>query len=155
MGPSDGDLNILRWAYKHAREIARRMPVYRGEYAPEHPAFPEGSEAAAGPADGPVPIDAPKLRYTEADDRAIDEYSKRFGKVLSPSKCSLMTNYPQKRSWNNMAFCKYSEFLIASRLNQPPSQCGTCAMKPREKGGVVDERLNVYGVENLKVAGKY
>jgi len=30
--------------------------------------------------------------------------------------------------------------------------CGTCAMKPRDKGGVVDERLNVYGVQNLKVA---
>jgi choline dehydrogenase-like flavoprotein len=30
---------------------------------------------------------------------------------------------------------------------------GTCAMKPREEGGVVDARLNVYGVEGLKVAG--
>lgn len=29
--------------------------------------------------------------------------------------------------------------------------CGTCAMKPREKGGVVDPRLLVYGVENLRV----
>ncbi|KAJ3798560.1 GMC oxidoreductase-domain-containing protein [Lentinula aff. detonsa] len=29
---------------------------------------------------------------------------------------------------------------------------GTCAMKPRAAGGVVDPRLNVYGVENLKVA---
>ncbi|KAG8212842.1 GMC oxidoreductase-domain-containing protein [Butyriboletus roseoflavus] len=29
---------------------------------------------------------------------------------------------------------------------------GTCAMKPRSKGGVVDARLNVYGVEGLKVA---
>jgi hypothetical protein len=28
-------------------------------------------------------------------------------------------------------------------------------MKPREQGGVVDARLNVYGVQNLKVAGKY
>ncbi|KUL83021.1 hypothetical protein ZTR_09305 [Talaromyces verruculosus] len=28
----------------------------------------------------------------------------------------------------------------------------TCAMKKRELGGVVDERLNVYGVEGLKVA---
>lgn len=26
-------------------------------------------------------------------------------------------------------------------------------MKTREDGGVVDERLNVYGVEGLKVAG--
>ena len=29
--------------------------------------------------------------------------------------------------------------------------CGTCAMLPMEKGGVVDERLKVYGVENLRV----
>ncbi|KAJ7275401.1 GMC oxidoreductase-domain-containing protein [Mycena haematopus] len=29
---------------------------------------------------------------------------------------------------------------------------GTCAMKPRSEMGVVDERLNVYGVEGLKVA---
>lgn len=27
-------------------------------------------------------------------------------------------------------------------------------MKPRGKGGVVDERLNVYGLKGLKVAGK-
>lgn len=26
-------------------------------------------------------------------------------------------------------------------------------MKPRERGGVVDARLNVYGTQNLKVAG--
>jgi len=26
-------------------------------------------------------------------------------------------------------------------------------MKPHNQGGVVDEQLNVYGVENLKVAG--
>ncbi|KAG9312156.1 hypothetical protein JVU11DRAFT_7446 [Chiua virens] len=29
---------------------------------------------------------------------------------------------------------------------------GTCAMKPRQEGGVVDSRLNVYGVKGLKVA---
>lgn len=28
-------------------------------------------------------------------------------------------------------------------------------MKARDKGGVVDERLNVYGTEGLKVAGVY
>ena len=28
-------------------------------------------------------------------------------------------------------------------------------MKPREQGGVVDERLNVYGVQNLKIVGNY
>ncbi|KAF7331512.1 GMC oxidoreductase [Mycena kentingensis (nom. inval.)] len=29
---------------------------------------------------------------------------------------------------------------------------GTCAMKPREQNGVVDGSLNVYGIQNLKVA---
>ncbi|KAJ7761998.1 GMC oxidoreductase-domain-containing protein [Mycena maculata] len=29
---------------------------------------------------------------------------------------------------------------------------GTCAMKSRDQGGVVDSRLNVYGVKNLKIA---
>ena len=28
-------------------------------------------------------------------------------------------------------------------------------MKSRVQGGVVDERLNVYGVQNLKIAGNY
>jgi hypothetical protein len=27
-------------------------------------------------------------------------------------------------------------------------------MKPREQNGVVDSKLNVYGTQNLKVAGK-
>ena len=30
---------------------------------------------------------------------------------------------------------------------------GTCAMKPREKGGVVDKDLNVHLTTNLKIAG--
>ena len=33
------------------------------------------------------------------------------------------------------------------------SQLGTCSMKRREERGVVDSRLNVYGVEGLKIAG--
>lgn len=28
-------------------------------------------------------------------------------------------------------------------------------MKARDKGGVVDERLNVYGVKGLKIAGEF
>lgn len=40
------------------------------------------------------------------------------------------------------------------RQNVNPSYfhpVGTCAMMPRELGGVVDERLKVYGVRNLRV----
>ena len=37
----------------------------------------------------------------------------------------------------------------AGTCNYHPS--GTCAMKPREEGGVVDSRLKVYGTKNLRV----
>ncbi|KAJ3553624.1 hypothetical protein NM688_g3508 [Phlebia brevispora] len=109
------DVALLRWAYKRSREISRRMPCYRGEYAPWHPKFPEGSAAAAGLDVRPVAVDAPDLLYTAEDDKAIEQHMKEY-------------------------------------LNTTWHALGTCAMKPREQGGVVDPRLNVYGVEGLKVA---
>jgi alcohol oxidase len=57
------------------------MPVYRGEVATDHPKFPEGSEAISKPVDEPVPVDAPKIKYTEADNSAIDEYIRNAGNV--------------------------------------------------------------------------
>lgn len=54
-----------------------------------------------------------------------------------------------------MAFCAYILTLLSNviPLHSSIIKIGTCAMKPRDKGGVVDERLNVYGVQGLKVAG--
>ncbi|KAF7327926.1 GMC-OxRdtase-N domain-containing protein [Mycena kentingensis (nom. inval.)] len=109
------DVAVLRWSYKWSREMARRMPAFRGESVPDHPSFPADSSAATGPAIGPVPIDAPDLVYSAADDAAIDEYHRA---VVGTT-------------WHSL---------------------GTCAMKPRAQNGVVDSRLNVYGVKGLKVA---
>jgi alcohol oxidase len=55
------DVLLLRWGYKWSRELARRMDGFRGENAAGHPAFPEGSQAACGEAQGPVEIDAPEI----------------------------------------------------------------------------------------------
>ena len=41
--------------------------------------------------------------------------------------------------------------LFSCRVDCPYR--GTCAMKPRDSGGVVDKNLNVYGTKNVKVAG--
>ncbi|KAH8697199.1 putative choline dehydrogenase [Talaromyces proteolyticus] len=41
--------------------------------------------------------------------------------------------------------------FIRERIQTTWHSMGTCAMKPRESNGVVDENLNVYGVANLKV----
>ncbi|PBK75883.1 alcohol oxidase [Armillaria solidipes] len=113
---SPADLAVLRWAYKHSREFARRMSAYRGYTVATHPLFPKGSEAATEfRVQGPVAISALDIHYTEEDDAAIDDYHRL--KVAT--------------TWHSL---------------------GTCAMKPRSQGGVVDSHLNVYGVQNLKVA---
>ncbi|KAF8262162.1 alcohol oxidase [Lactarius quietus] len=113
---SKADIQPLKWGYKFAREIARRMPHFRGETPTRHPAFaPGGPASIVAHAEGPVPFDTPRIVYSDDDDRMLEEFTR--GNV-SPWAHSL----------------------------------GTCAMKPRERGGVVDSKLNVYGVRGLKVA---
>ena len=65
------DLSPQVWAYKKNREIIRRMACFRGEYAPSHPAFPEGSAAACH---GKLDANAPEIKYTEEDDLAIENW---------------------------------------------------------------------------------
>ncbi|OCH90857.1 alcohol oxidase [Obba rivulosa] len=110
-----GDLALLKYGYKWAREFARRLPSYRGEYAPTHPAFLQSSSVACTAEATPVAVDTPDLEYSDEDEKALEEYTrKQVG-----------------TTWHSL---------------------GTCAMKPREQNGVVDSKLNVYGVEGLKVA---
>ena len=59
------------WHYKSTREIARRMPCYRGELAAAHPAFASASEAACTASASPVPVEAADLVYSAADDAAL------------------------------------------------------------------------------------
>ncbi|KAK0644426.1 putative alcohol oxidase [Cercophora newfieldiana] len=44
------------------------------------------------------------------------------------------------------------ELWIRQSVGTTWHSLGTCAMKPRKEGGVVDSRLNVYGTKGLKVA---
>lgn len=69
---SPDDLALMKWGYKRAREYARRMPCYRGEYTPWHPQFSETSAALCHDDARPVPIDAPDIVYSEEDDKAIE-----------------------------------------------------------------------------------
>jgi len=74
------DVMPLMWAYKFVREIAHRMPHFRGEPAPLHPAFaPDSAAAVVGHADGPVALDAPRIKYSEEDDRALEAFVRATG----------------------------------------------------------------------------
>ena len=131
---------MLRWSYKHSREIARRMACYRGECLEQHPVFPEGSQAICNENAKPADMHAPEIKYTEEDDKAIDDFTRRIVGT----------------SWHSVhPFPIYVSYNLSSPT---PSldlalQLGTCAMKPRDQAGVVDSSLNVYGVTGLKVAG--
>jgi alcohol oxidase len=71
------DVKTLTWAYKFTREIARRMPYFRGEPATLHPAFAPGSPAAVIPhAEGPITFDAPRIEYSEEDERTLEAYAR-------------------------------------------------------------------------------
>lgn len=107
------DIKKQLWAYKMSREIARRLPYYKGELELGHPKFPEGSKAALGVGlEDAIKTD---IEYSAEDDAVIE-------------------------SW------------IRDNLNTTWHSLGTCQMREREKGGVVDADLNVYGVSGLKVA---
>jgi alcohol oxidase len=74
------DVRPLMWAYKFSREIARRMPHFRGEPPALHPAFVLGGTAAIiEHAEGPVPFDATRIVYSEEDEAALEAYVRATG----------------------------------------------------------------------------
>ncbi|GAA5858802.1 hypothetical protein JCM8547_004994 [Rhodosporidiobolus lusitaniae] len=145
------DFAPLRWCYIKSREIARRMDAYRGEVTSHHPHFHPGSPAACKDIDlvtakqllpnsltagihmgtwsrPEEPHQVRKavkedIQYTEDDIEAIDNWISSHVETTFSSS-SLF-------SWHSL---------------------GTCAMKPRENGGVVDAKMNVYGTQCLKIA---
>jgi alcohol oxidase len=62
------------------REIARRMPHFRGEPPALHPTFAPGSTAAiVAHAEGPVAFDAPRIEYSDEDERVLEAYARATG----------------------------------------------------------------------------
>ncbi|KAF9004050.1 hypothetical protein BDQ17DRAFT_1325916 [Cyathus striatus] len=53
---------------------------------------------------------------------------------------------------DNKAIDEYHRKMVETTWHSSLYKMGTCAMKPRAQGGVVDARLNVYGTSDLKVA---
>ena len=76
---SEADMAPLVWGYKHSRELARRMPAFRGEFATGHPSFPQGSAAAVIESGTPTANKAPDITYSAEDDQAIEEWVRSVG----------------------------------------------------------------------------
>lgn len=175
----EADLSACVWGYKLGRELARRLPFVRGELPLVHPSFANDSTArihdidretakemsapgaitagiapagVAAAADGPKPV-------------ATNGTTSAAGKHDQPNGVDGV-NGTNGANGANGAVGKIEDLVYSDEDNKAVEQwvraniattwhsMGTLAMKPREKGGVVDPKLNVYGVENLKVAGR-
>ncbi|KAF8167074.1 GMC oxidoreductase-domain-containing protein [Mycena galopus ATCC 62051] len=74
----------------------------------------------------------------------------------SPAAEQLAATSPVAIDALNVAYSAEDDKAIDTYLRNSVGKnfhsLGVCAMKPRHQGGVVDSKLNVYGVKNLKVA---
>jgi alcohol oxidase len=134
------DFAPIRWSYKVTREIARRMDAFRGELTSHHPRFHPASPAAARDIDIRTARDILPNGFTIGIHMGTWH---KPGELYDASKVHEDIKYSKE---DDQAIDDW----IADHVETTWHSLGTCAMKPREQGGVVDERLNVYGTEGLK-----
>jgi len=135
------DFAPIRWSYKKTREIARRMDAFRGELTSHHPHFHPASPAAT------KDIDIKTAKQLLPDGFTVGIHMGTWhkpGDVYDASKVHEDIKYSAEDD-------KAIDEWIADHVETTWHSLGTCAMKPREEGGVVDGRLNVFGTQNLKV----
>jgi len=134
------DFAPIRWSYKKTREVARRMDAFRGELTSHHPHFHPSSPAAC------KDIDLKTAKEILPNSLTVGIH---MGSWHKPGDV-----YDPKKVHEDIAYTKEDDEAIdnwiADHVETTWHSLGTCAMKPREQGGVVDKRLNVYGTENLK-----
>ncbi|KAK7696465.1 hypothetical protein QCA50_001122 [Cerrena zonata] len=134
------DFAPIRWSYKKTREVARRMDAFRGELTSHHPRFHPASPAAARDID----IKTAKEIYPNGLTVGIHMGTWHTpGEPYDASKVHDDIPYTEEDD-------KAIDDWIADHVETTWHSLGTCAMKPREQGGVLDKRLNVYGTSNLK-----
>jgi alcohol oxidase len=134
------DFAPIRWSYKVTREIARRMDAFRGELTSHHPHFHPASPAATRDIDIRTARDILPNGFTVGIHMGTWH---RAGEQFDASKVHEDIKYTKE---DDQAIDEWT----ADHVETTWHSLGTCAMKPRDQGGVVDERLNVYGTEGLK-----
>ncbi|KAK4613409.1 Alcohol oxidase [Fulvia fulva] len=152
------DMAPMVWGYIKSRETARRMDAYAGEVINMHPFYAYDSPARCKDLDlettnayaGPDHITA----NIQVGSWTVP---KEAGKAPEPS---FMNNH-QQHIQEDLQYSKDDllavEEWVKRHVETTWHSLGTCSMAPKNgnsivKHGVLDERLNVHGVKNLKVA---
>ncbi|KAI5363940.1 Putative glucose-methanol-choline oxidoreductase, FAD/NAD(P)-binding domain superfamily [Septoria linicola] len=153
------DMAPMVWGYIKSRETARRMDAFAGEVANNHPFYAYDSPAKCHDLDiattnayaGPNHITSNLV--TGAWTTQCPAPSRQ------PEPSFLNSN--QQALYEDLQYSKDDLLAIEEWVKRHTEttwhSLGTCSMAPREgnsivKHGVLDERLNVHGTKNLKVA---
>ncbi|KIJ56938.1 GMC oxidoreductase [Sphaerobolus stellatus SS14] len=135
------DFAPIRWSYKVTREVARRMDAFRGELTSHHPHFHPASPAAC------LDIDIKTAKEIYPNGFTVGIHMGTWHRATEP--------YDASKVHENITYSaeddKAIDDWIADHVETTWHSLGTCAMKPRAEGGVLDPKLNVYGTQNLKV----
>ncbi|KAF8239921.1 alcohol oxidase [Tricholoma matsutake] len=132
------DFAPIRWSYKKTREVARRMDAFRGELTSHHPRFHPASPAAA------KDIDIQTAKGLLPDGFTVGIHMGKPGEQYNANKVHEDIKYSAEDD-------KAIDDWISDHVETTWHSLGKFAMKPREDGGVVDGRLNVYGKMNVDV----
>jgi len=155
------------WGYIKSRETARRMEAYAGEVQNMHPFYSYNSPAAAKDMDL-----ATTKAYALPGNLTAGIQHGSWSRPIEPGivhKLGVTSLNNEKGILNSSSQpvyepLKYSkediqqvEEWVKRHVETTWHSLGTCSMAPKEgnsivKHGVLDERLNVHGVKNLKVA---
>ena len=121
-------MKVLTWGYKFTREIARRMPHFRGEPAAVHPPFAPGGPASIVPhAEGPVAFDTPRIEYSEEDELALEAYARAAG------GCEISLSYDI-----------FSQFATPRIYSEHDLACGEFSLSSNLVEAVMFAMTNVY-----------
>jgi len=134
------DFAPIRWSYKKTREVARRMDAYRGELTSHHPHFHPASPAAARD------IDIKTAKQLLPDGFTVGIHMGTWHKPGDQYNAAKVHEDIKYTAEDDKAIDDW----ISDHVETTWHSLGTCAMKPRQEGGVVDGRLNVFGTQNLK-----
>ena len=138
----------VAWTVRSAQQPVRTLScslrhsitAFRGELTSHHPQFHPDSPAACQDID----IKTAKDLLPNALTVGI-----HMGTWHRPSE-----PYDASKVHEDIKYTKEDDDAIDNWISDHVEttwhSLGTCAMKPREQGGVLDARLNVYGTQNLK-----
>lgn len=152
------DMAPMVWGYIKSRETARRMESYAGEVTGMHPFYAFDSPART------MDLDlASTNAYALPGNLTAGIQHGSWSVPLKPGKPAAATflNSHRQDIHDDLEYSKEDiaqvEEWVKRHVETTWHSLGTCSMAPKEgnsivKHGVLDERLNVHGVQGLKVA---